>query len=62
MNDYSIDVSHCKVQYLPSWLPGMGFKKIANAWKSTILDFNNRPYAFVKNQMVRAQIVARGSF
>lgn len=48
---------HCTVQYLPSWLPGMGFKRIANEWKSTIFDFNNLPYAFVKNQMVRAQIV-----
>lgn len=38
----------------------MGFKRLATTWRSTILDFNDRPYAFVKHQMVRAQI--KGAF
>lgn len=50
----------CTVQYFPSWLPGIGFKRLAKIWKSTILDFNDRPYAFVKHQMVRALL--KGTF
>ena len=41
------------VKNLPEWLPGTGFKKIAREWAGTVSDFYDKPYAFVKQQMVR---------
>ena len=41
------------VRYLPDWLPGTGFKKTAKAWKEKLNEVVERPYAFVKHQMVK---------
>lgn len=40
------------VKYLPSWLPGMGFKKIAENYKRTSVEVTEKPLAFVKHQIV----------
>ena len=42
------------VRYLPEWLPGAGFKKQAREWGRIVSDFYDKPFAFVKHQMVRA--------
>lgn len=41
------------VKYLPEWLPGMRFKRIAKRWRRTLIEFTERPYAFTKSKMVR---------
>jgi hypothetical protein len=39
------------VKYVPSWVPGAGFKRTAQAWKNNLEAVANKPYAFVKQQM-----------
>ncbi|GJE96472.1 cytochrome P450 [Phanerochaete sordida] len=36
------------LKYLPAWLPGMGFKRQAAAWKKDVDKLFEVPYAFVK--------------
>lgn len=38
------------MRYLPDWLPGTGFKKLASQWASELNDLSEKPYAFVKYQ------------
>ncbi|TFY70518.1 hypothetical protein EVG20_g2502 [Dentipellis fragilis] len=40
------------LQHLPSWLPGMGFKSLAQQCRRLITDMRNVPWAFVKQGMV----------
>ena len=40
------------LRFLPEWLPGMGFKKSAKEFRKVVMDFLNKPFAFVKHQMV----------
>jgi hypothetical protein len=39
------------VKYLPSWLPGAGFKRTAQAWKANLDAVVDTPYALVQQQM-----------
>ena len=39
------------VKRLPTWFPGTGFKKTANAWRQTLLATIEKPYLFVRQQM-----------
>ncbi|PLN82775.1 cytochrome P450 [Aspergillus taichungensis] len=39
------------LKHLPAWLPGMGFKKIASAWRKTLIETIEKPYIFVRQQM-----------
>lgn len=39
------------LQYLPSGLPGMGFKETARQWSKTNQNVTNVPFGFVKQQM-----------
>jgi hypothetical protein len=41
-----------KVEYLPSWLPGMGFKAEACRMRHILQEFTEKPYAWAKNQIV----------
>jgi hypothetical protein len=41
------------VKYVPSWMPGAGFKKTAEAFRETAHELINKPYNMVKEQMVR---------
>lgn len=36
---------------VPDWLPGAGFKRTAREWASTLNDFVEKPYDFVKQEM-----------
>ncbi|KAF3222032.1 hypothetical protein TWF106_005810 [Orbilia oligospora] len=38
------------LEYLPEWLPGMGFKDAARRYRKTYLQVNNIPYGFVEEQ------------
>jgi hypothetical protein len=44
------------LKYLPSWMPGAGFKKKARVWKKKMEDFVDRPYEYVKNSMVSVRL------
>jgi hypothetical protein len=41
------------VEYLPDWLPGMGYRKVTRQMRETLLKFVNVPFDFVKSQIVR---------
>lgn len=41
------------MRHIPSWFPGAGFRKIAKAWAVSLADMVDRPYLFVKQQIVR---------
>src|SRR5688572_11625277 len=40
------------VKYVPSWLPGGGFKKTAKVWRKTTDDMASKPFDWVKREMV----------
>ena len=40
------------VQYFPEWLPGMSFKKTGKEWRKILMDFYDKPYAFVQRRLV----------
>ncbi|KAF9239426.1 cytochrome P450 [Melanogaster broomeanus] len=39
------------LKYIPSWLPGAGFRRIAKKYAATMEHFTEAPYAFVKQEM-----------
>ncbi|KAF8628962.1 hypothetical protein AX15_003619 [Amanita polypyramis BW_CC] len=39
------------LQYLPDFLPGMGFKRKAVKWRAQLEEFVDKPYEYVKNAM-----------
>ena len=40
------------VQYFPEWLPGMSFKKTGKEWRKILMEFYDKPYAFVQRRLV----------
>ena len=42
------------MKYIPAWVPGAGFQKIARAYRKSSLFLLNEPFEHVKNQLVRA--------
>jgi len=44
------------VRHVPDWFPGAIFKKTAKEWSSTLCEMVDRPYNFVKQQMVTNHI------
>lgn len=43
------------MRYLPEWIPGAGFQKIARQWGAELIDVIEKPYAFVKHQMAQGK-------
>lgn len=41
------------LRYVPSWLPGAGFKKTAEMWHKTLMEAVDMPYNLVKRRLVR---------
>nr|BAK09480.1 cytochrome P450 [Postia placenta] len=41
------------LQYLPSWIPGMGFKTLAKVYRERFLRMCHEPYASVKEQVAK---------
>ena len=42
------------MRYLPSWLPGMGFKNLAKKYRRSLDITAGAPYEFTKAQIVRS--------
>lgn len=40
------------LKYVPSWMPGAGFKRKAKEWKALALDSLNRPFNTLKAELV----------
>ena len=40
------------VKHVPNWVPGTGFKRMAEAWHTTLTELAEKPFPFVKQQMV----------
>ena len=40
------------VRHLPAWFPGAGFKHTAALWAESLVNMVEKPYQFVKQQMV----------
>ncbi|KAF4956076.1 hypothetical protein FGADI_4101 [Fusarium gaditjirri] len=38
------------LRYVPDWVPGENFERLAKKWSSELDDLTERPYAFVKHQ------------
>lgn len=41
------------LKYIPTWVPGMGFKRNAIKWKAQIEEFVNQPFEFAQENIVR---------
>ncbi|KAK0185472.1 cytochrome P450 [Armillaria mellea] len=39
------------LRFLPEWLPGMGFKRLAREWRKDLNDLVNVPFNFVKDRV-----------
>ena len=48
----SKDVNTSTVKYIPSWLPGAGFRRKAKEYASVLQDLVERPHNYVKSQLV----------
>lgn len=42
------------VKYVPAWLPGAGFQRVAQAMRADLERLYDVPYAFVRRELVRA--------
>jgi hypothetical protein len=40
------------VRYVPAWVPGVQFKKLAEEWSQLAVQLFDRPFGYVKDQMV----------
>ena len=41
------------LKYVPSWVPGAGFQKTAARWKAALVDMIEKPFQYVKEQLVK---------
>ncbi|KAJ6624555.1 cytochrome P450 [Mycena sp. CBHHK59/15] len=57
--EYLVDVLPI-LKYIPSWMPGAGFKRKAKLWATHLTEVTEKPFKFVQDQM--AQGSARDSF
>jgi hypothetical protein len=39
------------LKYVPTWVPGAGFQRIAKEWSATLKEMVDMPYNFTKQQM-----------
>jgi len=40
------------LKHVPSWVPGAGFQKQAEYWRKIIEDMREKPFLYVKDQLV----------
>ncbi|KAG2034693.1 hypothetical protein BDR03DRAFT_806492, partial [Suillus americanus] len=45
------------LKHLPMWFPGASFKRNAKIWKAKMEEFADRPYEFVKTEIVRSSFL-----
>jgi hypothetical protein len=48
------------VKYVPAWVPGAGFQKIAARSRKLNEEFLNGPYDLVKEEMVKSHLNLTG--
>lgn len=41
------------LKHIPSWVPGMAFKRNAAKWKASMQEFVDKPFDYVQENMVR---------
>lgn len=41
------------LRYVPSWVPGAHFKKLASQWRENLTQMVEKPFELVKRQVVR---------
>lgn len=58
-NNAHVLMSSLTVAYVPDWFPGAGFKVKAKEWAVTLEEMVQRPYQFVKDQMVGLNAIMR---
>jgi len=46
------------LKYVPEWVPGAGFQKVAKEWKKIQIDFREAPFAKTVNDMVRTLLIS----
>jgi hypothetical protein len=47
------------LQYLPIWFPGAGFRRKAMKWKAKMEEFAEKPYEYVKKNIVSSLVLVR---
>ena len=47
------------LQYVPSWVPGARFKKLAQKWREELLETVNAPYQFAKQRLMVSHVALR---
>ena len=52
LRDNYIQTAFSQVRHVPAWMPGAGFKKVAEDYLRTNLDQTYRPLEFVKRRLV----------
>lgn len=50
LGEFPVDIFPI-LQYVPSWFPGVQFKKLAEEWRPIGKDLFNKPFDFVKDQI-----------
>jgi len=50
------------VRYIPEWFPGGGFKKITREWGSNFHSAVEKPFMYVKEEMVNMLFVILNKF
>jgi hypothetical protein len=50
---------HNAVKHIPTWFPGAGFKRNAIVWKAKMEEFVQKPYDYLKNNMVGVHIFSQ---
>lgn len=48
---FSYKCKALSVKYIPEWVPGAGFKKIAREYRKILIESAERPYAFARMQL-----------
>jgi hypothetical protein len=46
------------LQHLPMWFPGAGFRRKAMKWKTKMEEFAEKPYEYVKKNVVSSVVLA----
>ncbi|KAK0214140.1 cytochrome P450 [Armillaria fumosa] len=44
------------LRYVPEWIPGANFKRLAKEWKQNVKEITNEPFYWVKEQMAKGTV------
>ncbi|KAI1825149.1 cytochrome P450 oxidoreductase OrdA-like protein [Xylaria intraflava] len=43
------------LRYIPEWVPGTGFKKIAKAWRACVTETVEKPFRFARRRIIKGE-------